>query len=115
MTTSPSVETDSGRRLEGTARVLLVTDQPVLAQLIGLTLNHGTFAVRVATTVADAVSRLEQSDPHLVVLDMDIEALGSDHLLAEIGYEGSRAARLPIIALTRRGDLKTKLAAFDRG
>jgi DNA-binding response OmpR family regulator len=110
----------TGRRLEGTARVLLVTDQPVLAKLISLTLNHGTFAVRLAATVAEALDRLARGDPHLVILDMDIEATGSsrvmsDRVMDEIGHEGSRAARVPVIALTRRGDLQTKLAAFDRG
>jgi DNA-binding response OmpR family regulator len=95
--------------------VLLVTDQPVLAHLISLTLNHGTFAVQVAATIADAFVGLAQSDPHLVVLDMDVEVAGSDQILAQIGHAGGRAARVPVIALTRRGDLKTKLAAFERG
>src|SRR5947199_3390 len=41
--------------------------------------------------------------------------------IARLGYVGNggnggnRMTRVPIIALTRRGDLKTKLAAFDRG
>jgi DNA-binding response OmpR family regulator len=112
---SATVEGGAARRLEGTARVLLVTDQPVLAKLISLTLNHGTFAVRAVDNVAEATVRLGRGDPHLVILDMDIEATGGERVMEEIGYAGSRAARVPVIALTRRGDLHTKLAAFDRG
>lgn len=115
MTTTSPARAGARKRLEGTARVLLVTDQPVLGELINLTLNHGAFVVRVAATVNEAIHQLEQSEPHLVVLDMDIEAIGSDQLLRRIGYEGTRVARVPVIAVTRRGDLKTKLAAFDQG
>jgi DNA-binding response OmpR family regulator len=96
-------------------RVLLVTDQPVLADVIGLTLSHGAFVVRTAATAAAAVADLEREDPHLVLLDMDLEAGGADRVLARIGDGGARAARLPVVALTRRGDLKTTLAAFERG
>ena len=118
LTASPAVDTGAsgaGKRLAGTARVLLITDQPVLAKLISLTLDHGTFAVRVAPTVAEALARLARGDPHLVILDMDLDATGSGRVMDNIGHEGSRAARVPVIALTRRGDLHTTLAAFDRG
>jgi DNA-binding response OmpR family regulator len=96
-------------------RVLLVTDQPVLAEVIGLTLSHGAFVVRTAATAAAAAADLEREDSHLVLLDMDLEAGGADRVLARIGDGGARAARLPVVALTRRGDLKTTLAAFERG
>ena len=119
MTTKAPAEERSHRQLDGPARVLLVTDQPVLADLINLTLNHGTFVVDVARTVAAASRQLEHRRPHLLVLDMDIEAIGGDHLMERLGYfgydGGSSLAPMPVIALTRRGDLKTKLAAFDRG
>ncbi len=118
VTESPVVDTGAsgaGKRLAGTARVLLITDQPVLAKLISLTLDHGTFAVRVAPTIAEGLARLARGDPHLVILDMDLDATGSGRVMDEIGHEGSRAARVPVIALTRRGDLHTTLAAFDRG
>ena len=50
--------------------------------------------------------------PHLVILDMDIAGSGILERLAGPMREGGR---LPVIALTRRGDLKAKLAAFERG
>lgn len=115
MTTKLPVEKGSPRRLDGPARVLLVTDQPVLAELINLTLNHGTFVMQVASTTAAAAVQLAQHSPHLLVLDMDIEAIGSDQLLQRFGYDGHSVAPVPVIALTRRGDLKTKLDAFDHG
>ena len=51
--------------------------------------------------------------PHLAVVDMD---LARGEMLARLGYTAPpSAARVPVVALTRRGDLRAKLAAFERG
>ena len=50
--------------------------------------------------------------PHLLILDMDLD--GRD-VLTQIGANTARQSRLPVIGLTRRGDLKAKLAAFEAG
>src|SRR5439155_15547513 len=97
-----------GQRV-GPAQILVVTDQPVLADLIGLTLNHGNFAIRAAQTVDAAVAALELGEWHLVALDMDVEGLGTEQVMARLGYAGNGGnsgngmTRTPIIALTRRG------------
>jgi DNA-binding response OmpR family regulator len=120
MTGQPSASGTLGG-LGGPAQILLVTDQPVLADLIKLTLNHGAFFVRAMATLAAAATQLERADPHLVLLDMDVEGIGAEGVMERIGYQGREGhkargpSRVPVIALTRRGDLKTKLAAFDRG
>ena len=63
-------------------------------------------------TAEEAASRLAHWQPHLVVLDMD--TAGSS-ILEGLADATRGAGRLPVIALTRRGDLKSKLAAFERG
>lgn len=60
------------QRLRGPARALLVIDQPVLADVVRLALNHGHYTTRVAGSVDEAVAALADWQPHLVVLDMDI-------------------------------------------
>jgi DNA-binding response OmpR family regulator len=92
--------------------VLLVTDQPVLAELIRFALSHGVCITQVAETVEGAAATLREWQPHLAVVDMDV-ARGT--IMDGLGYTSPRSGRVPVIALTRRGDLKTKLAAFDRG
>lgn len=95
-----------------TARVLLVIDQPVLAGAIQLALTHGPYLTRVAASIAETTSALETWHPHLVVVDMDL--LNGTSL----GQREPREADprpLPVIALTRRGDLAAKLAAFEQG
>jgi two-component system KDP operon response regulator KdpE len=96
-------------------RVLLVLDQPVVAELIKLTLDHGPFETRQAVGAAEALIVLGQWRPHLVLLDMELEGVGGARVMDRIGPRGSGGAPLPAIALTRRGDLRTKLAAFERG
>src|SRR5687767_13083294 len=95
----------------GPVRVLLVLDQPLVVQLIKLTLGHGPYDVRTTAVGAEALATLATWQPHLVLVDMDLEPGG---ILNQITATPA-ASRLPIIALTRRGNLTTKLAAFDSG
>jgi len=68
----------------------------------------------VTRTVATAEAGLDELRawrPHLLLVDIDQQRAES------LDFIGQRIAnrRLPTIALTVRGDLKTKLAAFDHG
>ncbi|MEO8458491.1 MAG: response regulator transcription factor [Chloroflexota bacterium] len=85
-------------------------DQPLLASVVELALSHGTYTTRVASTEAEASEALKAWQPHLAVVDMDV---ADGEIMNWI--EHTRSARIPVVALTRRGDLKTKLAAFERG
>jgi DNA-binding response OmpR family regulator len=98
--------------VRGQARVLLLLDRPVLVQLVKLTLNHGVYATNAVDKSADVEPAIASWHPHIIILDMDLEARG---LLARITSSAPGAARLPIIGLTRRGDLRSKLAAFEAG
>jgi DNA-binding response OmpR family regulator len=87
-----------------------VVDQP-LANLVALTLNHGKYVTRIARNAKSARTELEAWKPHLVLVDLDADDPES------LGLIGQRVAsqRVPSIAFSKRGDLKTKLAAFERG
>jgi DNA-binding response OmpR family regulator len=100
------------RQVRSPARVLLVLDQPVLAEVVKLTLHHGAYITDVAPTAAAATTMLQDWQPHFAVVDMDID---QGTLLDELGYTAPQAGRIPVVAHTRRGDLKTKLAAFEHG
>jgi two-component system KDP operon response regulator KdpE len=96
-------------------RVLLVLDRPVVAELIKLTLDHGAFETQQAVSAAEALIVLGQRRPHLVLLDMDLEGVNGARVMDRIGPGAPGGAPVPAIALTRRGDLRTKLQAFERG
>jgi DNA-binding response OmpR family regulator len=94
------------------ARALLVIDQPLLAGVVELALNHGTYTTRVAVNSDQATEALKEWQPHLAVVDMDVD---DGEIVRWLDQAQARSERIPVVALTRRGDLKTKLAAFDRG
>ena len=80
---------------------------------IRLTLDHGVYELRGAEGPTQAANVVSIWPPHIAVVDMD---LGGEHLLKELGGLGTGSQEgVPVLALTRRGDLKTKLAAFDQG
>jgi two-component system, OmpR family, alkaline phosphatase synthesis response regulator PhoP len=95
-------------------RALVLDDHSLVVDLIELTLNHGLFVVRAASDLAEAEAILADWRPHLSVIDMDRE--DSAALLRRLGASNTmRRSRTPVLGLTRRGDLQTKLMAFDLG
>jgi DNA-binding response OmpR family regulator len=99
------------QRLRSRARALLVMEQSVLAEVAKLALSHGDYSIRVVQTIDEAAVALTAWRPHLAILDMDI---GGSAFLERL-RSAPEGRRIPVIALTRRGDLKAKLAAFERG
>jgi DNA-binding response OmpR family regulator len=81
-------------------------------ELVKLTLNHGVYTTRQVTGLATIKSVLTEWRPHLALVDMDLDGA---NIMALLGATPVGGVRLPVIGLTRRGDLKTKLAAFEAG
>jgi DNA-binding response OmpR family regulator len=90
-----------------------MVEQALIADVIELTLNHGLYSTRKVKDVAEATVVLDEWHPHLAVVDMDS---GGDRLIERLEHSDSAGgSRIPTLALTRRGDLLTKLAAFEQG
>jgi DNA-binding response OmpR family regulator len=89
-------------------------DRPLIAETVALTLNHGVYLARIVPTVAEAAALLGAWRPHLAVVDLDLGDGGLLHRLG-IAADGTAGTTVPVLGPTRRGDLKTKLAAFDQG
>jgi DNA-binding response OmpR family regulator len=101
-------------RPEEARRALVLHDRPLVVDLIELTLNHGLFVVRAASSLAEAETILNEWRPHMTVVDMDHD--DSTALLERLGASNTlRGSVTPVLGLTRRGDLKSKLRAFDLG
>jgi two-component system, OmpR family, alkaline phosphatase synthesis response regulator PhoP len=93
---------------------LVLHDRQLVVDLIELTLNHGLFVVQPARDLAEAEAILADRRPHLAVVDMDHDDSGA--LLQRLGASNTLTqSGTPVLGLTRRGDLKTKLRAFDLG
>lgn len=101
----------TARGSDRAVRVLMVIDDNALANTIDLTLRHGRYARRVAATVADGKRTIEDWNPHLLLVDIDLETGRAIQLIDESRAHGP----MGVIALTRRSDLRGKLDAFERG
>lgn len=113
MTSRPdAVQTeDSGSQPH---RALVLHDSKLVVDLVELTLNHGLFVVRAATTLAEADEVLTGWMPHVALVDL--EHPDSEGLLSLLGASNTmKQSVVPILGLARRGDLSSKLRAFDRG
>jgi two-component system KDP operon response regulator KdpE len=91
--------------------VLLVIADRAVANTVDLTLRHGGYVRRSESTVESARAAIADWKPHLLLLDIDLEA-GAGIQLIDDGQAGEP---MGIIALTRRSDLRGKLDAFERG
>ena len=95
-------------------RAFVLHDRPIVVDLIELTLNHGLFVVRAANRLADAEGILVAWRPHMAIIDMDHDDAAA--MLERLGASKTlRASMTPVLGLTRRGDLSTKLRAFELG
>jgi two-component system KDP operon response regulator KdpE len=102
------------RKVDEARRALVLHDRPLVVDLIELTLNHGLFTVRAASSLTEAERILQSWQPHMAVIDMDHDDSGG--LLKLLGASRTLTqSSTPALGLTRRGDLRTKLRAFDLG
>jgi len=96
---------------ERAVRVLLVIEDRALANTIDLTLRHGGYLRRAESSVEAARAAISEWKPHLILLDIDLEAGAGIQLIDDARAGGP----IGVIALTRRSDLRGKLDAFERG
>jgi DNA-binding response OmpR family regulator len=90
-------------------RVLLVFESHLAAVHVNTALKGAQYETHTDVTQADAAITLAKWRPHAVILDVDLDSRDV------LGQVQATAPRLPVIALTQRGDLLTKLAAFQSG
>ena len=84
---------------------------PALASAAEFALTHGTYVVRHVRSSAELADSLRDWDPDLAFVDLDVEGGAALDLLCRPGLP----RRVPTIAVTRNGELREKLSAFDRG
>jgi DNA-binding response OmpR family regulator len=94
----------------GAARVLIVSDDPLVLTAAARALANGPHATRAVSDGPRAAAAIGRWRPHAVVADIDMVGLD---LLG--GGDPPGSARPPVIALTRRTDLPGRLTAFEAG
>jgi len=99
------------RRLPG---VLVVEDEPAIAELISVNLRHNGFRPVWAMDSATAQAELDAVLPDVILLDWMLPG-ESGLTLAKRWREHPRTKTVPIIMLTARGDEVDRVAGLDAG
>ena len=94
------------------ARILIVEDEPAIAELIAVNLRHGGFNPVVAGDGEAAQRELDEVLPDAILLDWMLPGQ-SGIALARQWRKESRTKAVPILMLTARGDEPDRVAGLD--
>ncbi|HZJ48236.1 MAG TPA: diguanylate cyclase [Acidimicrobiia bacterium] len=95
-------------------RILVVDDHPDNVEIINARLSSRGFTIETATNGQEALDRIHENPPHLVLLDVMMPVMD--------GYEVSRRIKgdeglpyIPIILVTARDSTEDKVEGLDAG
>lgn len=94
--------------------VLIVEDEPAIAELIAVNLRHNGFRPTWAMDSASAQRELDASLPDLILLDWMLPG-ESGLVLAKRWRAHPRTKAIPLIMLTARSDESDRVAGLDAG
>jgi phosphate regulon transcriptional regulator PhoB len=95
-------------------RVLVVEDEPDVAELIRYNLAKDGYAVLISPNGADAVRHVREARPDLVLLDLMVPQLNGWEVCRRLKQDpGTRG--IPVIMLTGRAEEGDKVLGFELG
>jgi two-component system phosphate regulon response regulator PhoB len=95
-------------------QVLVVEDEPAIAELIALNLRHAGFDVRLARDAVEAQRLVNERLPQLVILDWMLPG-ETGVVLARRWRQEARTRDLPIVMLTARSQEHDLVTGLDAG
>ena len=91
--------------------ILVVDDEPSIAQIAGDYLRHGGFGVITASNGVDALTLARAQRPDLIVLDLALPRMDGIEVAKTLRREGN----ITIIMLTARIEESDRLAGLELG
>ena len=95
-------------------RVLIVEDEPAIAELLAINLRHGGFDPVIARGGDEAKAAMSTILPDVILLDWMLPGQ-SGISLARQWRSDARIKAVPLLMLTARGDEPDKIAGLDAG
>ena len=95
-------------------RILIVEDDPDIAQLVARYLDKGGFTTELAASGRDALTAVSQRPPDLLVLDLMLPQVDGLEVCRMIRATSATAA-LPIIMLTARAEESERILGLELG
>ena len=96
------------------ASILIVEDEPAIAELVSLHCRHAGYTVKVAHAVLDARDIVDETLPDLVVLDWRLPDKSGIDFARELRRD-ERTRDLPILMLTARAAEDDKVRGLEVG
>jgi two-component system phosphate regulon response regulator PhoB len=100
--------------MKTTPRILIVEDEPAIAELIAVNLRHNGFQPVWAIDAETAQRELDEVLPDVILLDWMLPG-ESGLTLARKWRASARTKAVPILMLTARGDEADRVAGLDAG
>ena len=95
-------------------RVLVVDDADDLVELLEYNLARAGFAVRTASNGREALARITQDPPDLIVLDLMMPGMSGSEVLRRLRAD-DKTAELPVIILTAKGEETDQVVGLTLG
>lgn len=97
-----------------THRILIVEDEPSIAELIAINLSHAGFEVEKALQTDLALSMMKDQLPSLIILDWMLPGKSGVQFAKEL-RANERTKGLPILMLTAKSEESDKVLGLDSG
>jgi two-component system OmpR family response regulator len=94
------------------ARILVVDDEPNIADLLSTALSFEGYQVGVAATGAEALEQVRTFRPHLVMLDVMLPDFDGNEVCRRLRNQGEQ---MPIVFLTARDTTQDKVEGLSLG
>jgi DNA-binding response OmpR family regulator len=108
-----SVHVDSEPIASARGKVLVVDDEPAIADVVSRYLDRAGYETTIAPTGHDALGRAEQVHPDVVVLDLMLPDIDGLEVMRRLRRDPSR--RGAIILLTARGEESDRIVGLRLG
>ena len=89
-------------------KVLVVEDNNEVRRLYAIGLNQRGFEVKLAANGAEALDRIDDEDPDLVILDLMMPVMNGFELLEKLN-PGEKRRTIPVIVVSGQIDAPTEL------
>jgi two-component system phosphate regulon response regulator PhoB len=97
-----------------TRRVLVVEDEPSIAELIAINLTHAGYEVEKVMQTDLALAAMKERLPSLVILDWMLPGKSGVQFAKEL-RANDRTRGLPILMLTAKSEEADKIMGLDSG
>ena len=96
-------------------RILVVDDDPNNLRLVAVLLDGLGYALETATDGVQAIERVRESAPDLLILDVMMPKMNGLEVCRIVQSLSTRTPSIPIILVTVKGDVDSKVTGLKLG